>query len=210
MKTIAVVNPKGGAGKTTLALQVAGWLAGKRQRVVLADLDRQRSATHWLARRPPLFPEIHAWTPDQDRRGLKELDPQYMVVDTPAGLYGEALREVVRRADVILVPVTPSVFDMDATRELLAALREYKSVREGEVHIGLVGNRVHTRFLSAAELDEFLRGLGFPFLADLRDTQVYIHCARDGLTIFDLPPSRGEQDREQWKPITRWLAKKLA
>jgi chromosome partitioning protein len=111
---------------------------------------------------------------------------------------------------VILVPVTPSVFDMDATRELLETLSEYKSVREGGVHIGLVGNRVHTRFRSAAELDAFMDSLGFPFLADLRDTQVYIHSARDGLSIFDLPPSRGEQDREQWRPITRWLAKKLA
>ena len=61
MQTILVANPKGGSGKTTLATNVAGWLAGKRQRVLLTDLDPQQSATQWLARRPRLFPA--------DRRG---------------------------------------------------------------------------------------------------------------------------------------------
>ena len=58
MQTILVANPKGGSGKTTLATNVAGWLAGKRQRVLLTDLDPQQSATQWLARRPRLFPAI--------------------------------------------------------------------------------------------------------------------------------------------------------
>ncbi|HET7031561.1 MAG TPA: ParA family protein, partial [Casimicrobiaceae bacterium] len=58
MQTIVVANPKGGSGKTTLATHVAGWLAGKRQRVALQDLDPQRSSAEWLARRPELFPRI--------------------------------------------------------------------------------------------------------------------------------------------------------
>ena len=58
MQTILVANPKGGSGKTTLATNVAGWLAGKRQDVVLRDLDPQRSSTEWLERRPALFPRI--------------------------------------------------------------------------------------------------------------------------------------------------------
>ena len=44
-------------------------------------------------------------------------------------------------------------------------------------------------------------------IAHLRDTQVYVHCARDGLSVFDLPRSRAEQDWEQWKPLTRWIAR---
>ena len=53
MQTILVANPKGGSGKTTLATNVAGWLAGKRQRVALTDIDPQQSSAQWLARRPP-------------------------------------------------------------------------------------------------------------------------------------------------------------
>src|SRR5436309_2838275 len=64
MQTLVVANPKGGSGKTTLATNIAGWLAGRRQRVVLADFDPLRAATDWLARRPPLFPAIGGWTPD--------------------------------------------------------------------------------------------------------------------------------------------------
>ena len=51
------------------------------------------------------------------------------------------------------------------------------------------------------------RRLDFPLVTHLRDTQVYVHCARDGLSVFDLPRSRAEQDWEQWKPLTRWIAK---
>ena len=58
MQTILIANPKGGSGKTTLATNIAGWLAGKRQKVVLEDRDPQRSATQWLARRPALFPKV--------------------------------------------------------------------------------------------------------------------------------------------------------
>ena len=63
MQKILVANPKGGSGKTTVATNVAGWLAGKRQRVALADHDPQRSATEWLARRPALFPAIAGRNP---------------------------------------------------------------------------------------------------------------------------------------------------
>ena len=94
MQTILVANPKGGSGKTTLATNIAGWLAGKRQRVVLRDLDPQRSSTQWLARRPALFPRI-AGLAGEMRSTAKEPDPDWRVVDTPAGLHGDDLRDAV-------------------------------------------------------------------------------------------------------------------
>lgn len=205
MQTILVANPKGGSGKTTVATNVAGFLAGKRQRVVLADEDPQQSSTQWLARRPTLFPAVKPMP--QERRELRELDPNYVVIDSPAGLHGERLRDEVRRADVMLVPITPSVFDMAATARFLAQIAEYKAVKEGDLAVAVVANRVDARTHSAAELDTFLQGAPFPLVAHLRDTQVYVHCARDGASVFDLPRSRAEADWEQWRPLTRWLAK---
>ncbi|MCL4763999.1 MAG: ParA family protein, partial [Burkholderiales bacterium] len=176
-----------------------------RQRVVLADEDQQQSATQLLARRPALFPQVAALP--AERRALREFDPQYVVVDSPAGLHGERLRDEVRRADAMLVPLTPSAFDMAATARFLRQLAEYKAVKGGELAVALVANRVDARTHSAAELDAFLQDFEFPLVAHLRDTQVYVHCARDGASVFDLPRSRAEQDWEQWRPLTRWLAR---
>jgi len=207
MQTVLVANPKGGTGKTTLATNVAGWLATRRQRVVLADFDPLRAATEWIARRPPLFPPIAGWTPNHGRDDIKERNPQWLIMDTPAGLHGESLRDAMHRADVLLVPVAPSAFDMAATQHFLDQIGEYKAVKKGEIAIGLVAMRVDSRTNSAGELEEFLKAFDLPLVAHLRQTQVYVYCARDGLTVFDLPRSRAEQDWEQWRPLTRWLAK---
>ena len=214
MQSLVVANPKGGSGKTTLATNVAGWLAGRKQRVVLADFDPLRAASEWLQRRPSLFPAIGGWAPDgarSEKRGeIKGELPQWLVIDTPAELHGESLRDAMRRADILLVPVSPSAFDMGATRHFLDQIADYKAVKKGDIAIGLVAMRVDSRTNSAGELDEFLKELRYPLVAHLRQTQVYVYCARDGLTVFDLPRSRAEQDWEQWRPLTRWVAKQAA
>ena len=210
MQTILVANPKGGSGKTTLATNIAGWLAGKRQRVGLLDADPQGSSTQWLARRPQLFPSIAGFRADAGKKEMKEVGIEWLVVDSAAGTRGDALRDAVRRADAMIVPVSPSSFDMAATQHFLEAVSEFKSIRDGGLAVGLVAMRVDARTRAAAELDEFLQQFDFPVVTHLRDTQVYVYCARDGYSVFDLPRSRGEQDWEQWKPMTRWIARHAA
>jgi chromosome partitioning protein len=210
VQTILIANPKGGSGKTTLATNVAGWLAGKRQRVGIEDLDPQQSSTGWLARRPALFPPIALIERGARRKDTKALDLQWRVVDSPAGLHGEELREAVRAADMMLVPLTPSAYDMAATQRFLEQLAEIKAVRQGTLPIGIVAMRVDMRTHSATELDAFLQGYDLPVVAHLRQTQVYVWCARDGASVFDLPRSRAEQDWEQWRVLTRWISKHAA
>lgn len=210
MQTIVIANPKGGSGKTTLATNVAGWLAGKRQRVAIDDRDPQQSAVGWLARRPALFPPIAQVDADAKRKEAKSLDLQWRVVDTPAGIHGDALRDAARDADLMLVPLTPSAYDMVAAERFLATIAESKAVRQRALPLGIVAMRVDARTHSAAELDDFLAGFDFPVIAHLRQTQVYVWCARDGASVFDLPRSRAEADWEQWKPLTRWIAKHAA
>jgi len=208
VQTLLIANPKGGSGKTTLATNLAGYLAGKRQRVVLADEDPQQSSSHWLARRPALFPPIAPMP--ADKRELRELDPHWVVIDSPAGFQSDRLKDEMRRADAMIVPISPSAFDMAATARFLGAIAENRAVKGGALPVALVGMRVDARTHSAADLDEFLDHFEFPVVTHLRDTQVYVYCARDGLSVFDLPRSRAEQDWEQWRPLTRWIGRQAA
>jgi chromosome partitioning protein len=145
-----------------------------------------------------------------ERRELRELDPHWVVVDSPAGLRGDTLRDELRRADALLVPISPSVFDMAATARFLGTIAESRAVKGGTLPVALVGMRVDARTRSATELDNFLEHFDFPVVTHLRDTQVYVYCARDGLSVFDMPRSRAEQDWEQWRPLTRWMGKQAA
>jgi chromosome partitioning protein len=209
MKRLLVANAKGVTGKTTLATNLAGLLAARGVRTVLVDLDRQCSAVRWLERRPAGFPKIAGWTPDDERDEVEAFDPQWAVYDSPAGLHGKKLDRALKRVDLIVVPLSPSVLDMDATVDFLETLAEFKAVRKGESAVALVANRVDPRTLSALELENFLAAYDLPVIAHLHAAQVYVQCAAAGATLFDLPPSRAEPEIGQWAPIRDWIAKHL-
>ena len=157
MQTLLVANPKGGSGKTTLATNIAGWLAGRKQRVVLADFDPLRSATEWLERRPPLFPAIASWTPDGGQGRDQGSQPAL------AGP-GHARRActATRCATPCAAPTccwcrcrrARSTWRRRSTFSTRS--REYKAVKKGDIAIGLVAMRVDPRTHSAGELEEFL------------------------------------------------------
>ncbi len=202
MPVIVVANPKGGVGKSTLATNLAGFLVRQGHAVMLGDADRQQSARMWLGLRPTHLPVIAGWELDADRLAKPPRGTTHVVLDTPAGLHGKKLDEVMKIADRVLLPLQPSIFDIYATRDFLdALLARRKSER---VDVAVVGNRVREGTIAAEQLAAFLATLGVPVLGHLRDTQNYIHLAARGLTLWDVAPSRVEKDLEQWAPLTRW------
>jgi chromosome partitioning protein len=201
MRSVLVINPKGGCGKTTLATNLAGGLATGGSNVYLWDLDRQKSSLTWLTMRPAHVPRIRRL----DQRPEDAGENSWLVVDTPAGIHGKSLTEVVRQAERVLVPIQPSVFDMAATAAFLQDLVEAKAIRKHRAFVGLIGMRVDARTRAAATLEAFLAQFEFPILSYLRDSQVYPNAAFAGLTVFDLPPYLTERDREQWGPVLAWL-----
>jgi chromosome partitioning protein len=203
MRSVLVINPKGGSGKTTLATNLAGALAAAGRPVYLWDLDRQRSSLTWLTLRPSHASRIRRL--DQRSEVAEPSKNTWLVVDTPAGIHGRSLTETLRQAEKVLVPIQPSVFDMAATAAFLQDLAEEKAVRKGRAFVGLVGMRVDGRTRAAATLEAFLTQFDFPIVSYLRDSQVYPNAAFTGLTVFDLPPSLSERDREQWRPVLEWL-----
>jgi chromosome partitioning protein len=207
MKVIVVANPKGGAGKSTLSTNIAGYLARQGHQVMLGDADTQQSSKFWLQQRPETLPHIATWEYEADLV-LTAKPPRgttHVVIDTPGGMQGWRLQEVVQRADKVIVPIMPSIFDMQATHAFLARLKEITAKIPTEV--GVVGNRMDARTISATNLKNFMDSLGVPVLSCLRDTQYYLHMAAHGLSLFDLAPSKVEKDLAQWTSICRWIDK---
>jgi chromosome partitioning protein len=205
VRSILVVNPKGGSGKTTVATNLASGLAARGRRVLLWDLDRQQSAMTWLSMRPAHCPRIVRLDRRDQADGGAEAKGAWLVVDSPAGIHGKGLSHALRVADKVLVPLQPSVFDMAATGDFLKTLSEEKSIRKGRAYIGVIGVRVDPRTRAAATLEAFLRQFDLPILAFLRDSQVYPNAAFNGLSIFDLPPSAAERDQAHWQAILTWV-----
>ncbi|MBW7901842.1 MAG: ParA family protein [Rhodocyclaceae bacterium] len=204
MKSILVANPKGGAGKSTLATNLAGHFAAAGRRVMLGDIDRQQSASDWLARRSRLLPPIATWEIERDRPARPPAGTTHAVLDTPAGLHGKLLERALKVVHRVIVPVQPSLFDILATKSFIEKLLEEKAIRRQQTFVAVVGMRVDARTRAAAELERFLEQYELPVLAYLRDTQRYVQAAAHGMTLFDLTPTRVAQDLEQWRPIVDW------
>lgn len=200
MKNVLIANPKGGSGKSTLATNLAGYFATRGKQVMLQDLDRQQSAAQWLVRRPAEAPNIHAVDKKTDK-----ID--WLITDSPAGLRDEKLADAVKAADCVIVPVQPSAFDIGATSDFLEVLAEEKSIRKNKTFVALVGMRVNMRTNSAVKLADFMKESNLPVLAYLRNTQIYVTAAEQGLSIFELRPSLVEQEVVQWKRLLQWINK---
>lgn len=199
MRAILVANPKGGSGKTTLSINLAGYLAAAGERVAMLDLDRQKSTTQWLAVRDAALPEIALL-----HEGQKD-EADWLVIDSPAGLHGKNLERALKLAHKVVVPIAPSLFDIRASQDFLAALNAEKMVRKGHAFVGVVGMRIDPRTRAGVTLEQFMMRQDLPVLAYLRNTQHYVNAAFEGKSLFDLPHHVAGRDIEQWQALIGWL-----
>jgi chromosome partitioning protein len=200
MPVIVVANPKGGVGKSTVATNLAGALARSGHPVMLGDVDRQQSARQWLALRPLALPPIRGWDVARDHVVRPPKGTTHVVLDTPAGLHDKKLDSVLAVADRVLIPLQPSLFDIQATHAFVQDIR----ARKPRCRIAVVGNRVKETTVAADQLRQFLDTLDVPVLGMLRDTQLYVQLAARGATLWDVAPSRAERDLAQWQPLLEW------
>jgi chromosome partitioning protein len=205
MPVIAVVNRKGGSGKSTFAAHVAAWCARQGHSVMLGDVDRQQSSRAWLKRRDAAMPHIAPWAMDQKNMLRVPTGITHVVLDTPGGIHGFELARVVMFADAIVMPVCASMFDRESAAACHAELMALPRVASGRCRLAVVGMRIDGRTSAAQSLAEWSRGLGIPFLGALRETQLYVRSLERGLTMFDLPPQHAAADLAQWEPIIEWM-----
>lgn len=204
MKTILVVNSKGGAGKTTIATSLAAYFAGRGEDTGLADADRQKSSLSWLKRRDGSLPAIQRldWS-KETTAPAQELD--YLIVDAPGGLRGERMKDLVGEADHVVVPVLPSVFDLDASLKFLTKLEELKRIRKGKAGILVVANRVNRSASTLNSLEARLSEAGYPVLCRIADRIHYPREAEQGASIFDRRDASVREIRSQWTPLLQAL-----
>lgn len=211
MRTILVLNPKGGCGKSTLATNIAGHFALQGKRVALADCDPQGSSRDWLAVRPPRQPRIESVVMHDHSLHIDK-ETEVLVMDSPAGIHDQHLLNIIRPAQAVVIPVLPSPIDLRAAEHFLAELVNLRNKLHHKVRIATVANRVREDTVIAARLEQYLEKLALPgggripFMTMLRASQNYIHAAAWGVSIFELPAHKTVYDREQWAPLLRWLS----
>lgn len=201
MNTVLVANPKGGSGKTTLAVNLAAMLSAQGDNVRLLDLDRQQSAAQWLAQRPVHLPTIWPFEPGK----ATGTQTGWLIIDSPAGLHGKTLERALKLACHVLVPIVPSAFDMTASQHFLRSLQQEKAVRKQRSFVGMVGMRVTPRTRAAQQLETWLNEQDLPLLTLLQDTQNYVNACFEGKAIFDLPLRTTVRERAQWQGLADWL-----
>jgi chromosome partitioning protein len=209
---IVILNPKGGCGKSTLATNIAACYAARGAAPALMDFDPQGSTTAWLERRPDHLPTIHgiaAFKNSMQATRSWQLrvphDTRTLIVDSPAALSHDGLRELTRDSSSILVPVLPSTMDIHAASRCIADLLIVAKVNRNERKLAVIANRTRKNTKSFGKLMRFLDSLGIPIIAVLRDSQSFVHSAEQGIGIHEMPPSRVRPDREQIDSLVDWL-----
>jgi len=212
MQRIVVLNPKGGSGKTTLAINLAAYFAIRGDNTLLIDRDPQGSATRWLRKRKAPQPVITGIaTFEHDARTTRSWQmrvpegTERIVVDSPAAVEARLLPELTRDAHKVIVPVLPSDIDIHAASRCIADLLLVAKIKRAENRIGVIANRVRKNTLMFQSLMRFLEKLEIPVIATIRDSQNYVRAAEQGVGVHEMKAYLVKEDMTQWETLLAWL-----
>lgn len=187
MKVIAVLNQKGGSGKTTVATHLARALQLAGSSVVLIDSDPQGSARDWSAAhedQPLSVIGIDRPTIERDLKSLAQVD--YAVIDG-APQTSDLAVSAIKAADFVLIPVQPSPYDIWAAAELVDMVKQRIELTDGRLKAAFVVSRAIQGTRLGADIGEALEGYGLPVLtARITQRVVYPGAAAKGQTVYDM------------------------
>jgi len=194
MRTILIASPKGGCGKTTVATNLAAFYATAGKETVLIDCDRQGSSLHWAEKRAALAHPVLGMAGKIGSKVTAKVPTgtKRCIVDTAAGIRVSEVAELLEAADALVIPVMPSVIDLEASEAFFAELAELPVVKRRKFPVAIVAK---------------LKESAFPVVAELRDSQGYVLLAGLGKSLFDYHSEQTRSHQDDWAPLLKWLKK---
>ena len=190
MKVIAVLNQKGGSGKTTIATHLARALQLAGADVLLVDSDPQGSARDWAAVREDQSVTVVGIDRPTIERDLKNIARKDFVVIDGAPQAADLAISAIKAADIVLIPVQPSPYDIWAASDLVDLVKQRIEVTDGKLQAAFVVSRAIKGTRIGAEVTEALNGYGLPILqARITQRVSYPGTAAVGVTVLDTEPN---------------------
>lgn len=187
---ISVQNQKGGVGKTTLAVHLSHALADDGSTVLLVDADPQGSARDWAAAREgkPIFTVVGLDRPTI-HRDLPEMAANYdhVVIDGPPRV-SELARSAIAAADVVLIPVQPSPYDVWSAQEIIDLCKEASVFKENLKSVFVINRKIVNTAIGRDVVDA-LSGYDIPVLkAQICQRIQFAESAATGQTVMEIDP----------------------
>lgn len=208
MLKVLVASSKGGAGKTTIATNLAAHYAVEGKNTVLVDADRQGSSQRWAEKRAEM-PNAVLGLSGLRRDWARHVpeDAERVVIDSAAGIRSGEVGEFLDHVDAVIVPILPSAIDLEAAEPFLAELADLPRIKRGKVPVALVANRLKPWTNASQQAIDSIKSFPFPIVAELRDTQGYVLASELGKSIFDYNSEVVRSHQDDWGKLLRWLKK---
>jgi chromosome partitioning protein len=193
MKIVAILNQKGGVGKTTLATNIATKLYLNKAKVLLIDSDPQGSARDWHAAGSSEIPVVDRPTLDKDIQKISD-NFDWIIIDGAPQLTDMAI-SAIKCADLIVIPVQPSPYDIWASEDLVDIIKHRQQLTDGNPKSYFCISRKITTTSLSREIVEALEGYSLPVMKSYTSQRiVYAKSAAEGKTVFDTTNNEAIQE----------------
>jgi len=217
MRTIMVLNAKGGSGKTTLTTNIAGYYASEDKNTVIKDYDSQASSMDWLEQRSSALEDIYglaAYKPASSHTTSVfamrlPQNTERVIVDTPAGVDLNRLIGVFKTVDKIVIPVSASAIEIRATAKFIHQLQQFMKLHPLKADIGIVANRVDIESDAYHSMKTIFNNIDLDFVASLSYHDNYAKSAESGSSVFELDHPDVAIHKFEWASLMNWLEDKV-